>query len=174
MPQLEGLCVRNKRSCKTQLRPGAVKHTNYVAENRATMGRVLWGGLEGWKPVPNLRWFTPQDGSPRSTSRAFPQSPEGTPPFYGSLNPQVLLYPLFPSQTPSTRCGLEESCVHPRAPRAPDLVPADLRRVLHHLLHQVQHGVRLQGAQRTDQIHEGQLGRAGRRNNLPRRGPFLE
>lgn len=109
MPQLEGLRVRNKRSCKTQLRPRAVKYTNYAAENRATMGRVLCGGLEGWKPVPNLRWFTPQDGSPRSTSRAFPQSPARTPPFYGSLNSQVLLYPLFPSRTPSTRCGLEES-----------------------------------------------------------------
>ena len=62
------------------------------------------------------RWFAPPDGSPWSTSHTSPQSPARTPPFYGPMNSLVLLQPLFPSQTPSIQCGLEESCVHPRPP----------------------------------------------------------
>lgn len=82
------------------------------------------------------------------------------------LNSQVLLQPLFPSQTPSIRCGLEESYIHPRAPGS-DLVPADLRRVLHHLLARcsTESVCRVLS---TDQIHKGQLGRAGR-PDLPKR-----
>lgn len=63
-----------------------------------------------------LRWFAPQDGSRWSTPCVSPQGPARTPPLR-PLNSQVLLQPLFPSQTPSIRCGLEESCIHPRAPR---------------------------------------------------------
>lgn len=53
-------------------------------------------------------------------------------------------------------------------PPAPDLVPPDLG-PLHHLLHQVQQRVCLQGAERTHQVDEGELERTCHRDYLARK-----
>lgn len=62
-----------------------------------------------------------------------------------------------------------------RIPQAPHLVtPFDLGWPLHHLLHQVQQRVSLQGAECTHQVDKGQLGCTRRWDNLPRKKKFLE
>ena len=99
-----------------------------------------------------LRWFAPRRESVEHVSYISTKSGENT----------SLLWPLEFPGAPATFVSLPDAIYtmwtgrvlrSSEAPQAPDLIPADLRRVLHHLLHQVQHRVRLQGAQRTDQIH---------------------
>lgn len=61
-----------------------------------------------------------------------------------------------------------------RAPRAAHLIPFDLQWPLHHLLHQLQHRVCLQGAESTNQVDKGVLGCAGHGDDLPGREGFRE
>lgn len=118
-------------------------------------------------------WFAPQDGSRwrhvlcistrsgESTSLLWPLEFPGAPATFVSLPDTI--YTMWTGRVLHSSEG----------PQAPDLVPADLRRVLHHLLHQVQRAesvCRVLSAQiRSTRVSWDVLAW----NDLPRRGPFM-